>query len=103
MFICDPCLKKTYTNDPSITRSVGRCEMCRKTAECSEIAARFLIVKRSVTVERGLRDAGDWIEHALSGYEHADSNKTIEGIDRAIAKLNEVRVDVDAIGKRGGS
>lgn len=37
MFICTPCLKKNYLNEPSFRVAHGRCEDCRTSTDCSEI------------------------------------------------------------------
>jgi len=37
VFICEPCLRKNFTNEPSISRSRGRCEWCEHQAVCSDI------------------------------------------------------------------
>lgn len=45
MFICDQDLKDHYKNKPSFFRSVGRCEICGKQRECSEIQSSLLVSK----------------------------------------------------------
>jgi hypothetical protein len=45
MFICDPCRQKDYVNDPSFSRSSGRCESCGENNVCSDIPSERLIMK----------------------------------------------------------
>lgn len=43
MFVCDSCLKKHFTNAPSLARSRGRCEVCeRRDQACSDIPSYAL-------------------------------------------------------------
>ena len=37
MFLCESCLRASYTNEPSLLLSRGPCEGCGKTASCSDI------------------------------------------------------------------
>lgn len=37
MFVCDPCLRKHFTNEPSFSQSRGPCEMCGRSRVCSDI------------------------------------------------------------------
>ena len=45
MFICDDCLRAKYENTPSIVGSFGKCELCGKEGECSDIQHDILIPK----------------------------------------------------------
>lgn len=38
MFICTPCLNKTYTNDESYGKSFGTCEVCADIMLCNNIS-----------------------------------------------------------------
>lgn len=49
MFICDPCLKKSFENEPSFGKSYGRCEFCEKPKVCNDIPSRHLINKKVKT------------------------------------------------------
>lgn len=42
MFICEPCLRANFTNEPSLMQSYGPCEWCHKTGPCSDIPSRAL-------------------------------------------------------------
>ena len=46
MFVCDPCLRKHFTNEPSFSQSHGPCEMCRNARVCSDIPS-FALRNRS--------------------------------------------------------
>lgn len=49
MFVCNDCLTKYYENEPhpKLFQSYGRCEICEKTAGCSDIHHSQLIPKKA--------------------------------------------------------
>ena len=51
MFICDDCLEKRFTNGQSMSRSIGKCEICEETKRCNDIPSKFLKSKKENTVE----------------------------------------------------
>jgi hypothetical protein len=42
VFICEQCLRKNFTNEPSFSLSLGPCEWCKRHAACSDIPSRAL-------------------------------------------------------------
>lgn len=49
MFICDPCRQAGYENDASLLHSYGPCELCGKTATCSDIPSGALQPRHTQT------------------------------------------------------
>lgn len=45
MFICTPCLNKSYKNDESFGKSFGTCEVCADRMLCNDIKHSNLIYK----------------------------------------------------------
>lgn len=45
MFLCDPCLKKNFTNF-GMFKSYGKCEHCNKKTDCYDIPSRHLELKK---------------------------------------------------------
>jgi hypothetical protein len=43
MFICNQCLKKKFTNNESMFKSRGSCEICNKVDVCNEIKSSYLV------------------------------------------------------------
>lgn len=53
MFICDECLKR-YENEQSLIRSLGPCELCKKTRPCNDIPSRWLVSKKAPSGRKGI-------------------------------------------------
>jgi hypothetical protein len=48
MFICDECLKKSFENDNSFSKSNGPCEVCGQKAVCNSIPSSELRPRRDL-------------------------------------------------------
>jgi hypothetical protein len=57
MFLCDDCLRKSYSNAPSIKKSAGACEICFQIRVCSDIPSMMLSRKRPRPRKRSAKNA----------------------------------------------
>lgn len=78
MFVCNDCLAANFTNWPSITQSLGKCEWCEKgNRVCSDIQSRYLNLKpKKKSPELHPLTREQWI-HRYGGQELLDR----EGFD----------------------
>lgn len=42
MFLCKNCLERGFVNEPSISKSFGECEICKRKEDCSDIPTKNL-------------------------------------------------------------
>jgi hypothetical protein len=98
MFICTPCLDKSYSNTASFTKSYGQCEICEKMDHCNDIPSRALKFKDEATFYVIAGDRHVVVAERINGKYHFDNPLTVLLDDAIPVITNEDALGIQTIG-----
>jgi hypothetical protein len=84
MFLCEPCLRRSYTNTPSIRQSLGHCENCQRFGSCSDIPSLWLHRKPPRPKKRSAKNAALDARARVRAQASVKKSTPLERMDNAL-------------------